>query len=489
MNKKKLILFIFILLLMFTSTTGAIFQEQVVEDIIFKGTTVYEESQLIDFLGIDKGEKANIEQISQGLTNIEEKLFEDGYIPTKIFDQNYTYIDFYNTGFDNGVLNINLGVGILNDIIFKGNQKTKDHVILREFNFEKGEIVSFHDIQKDLQKLFMLNYFKEIYPRPEIIQGTNKFDLIIEFEERDTGSFNFGGGYNTRSGWMGMLNLQENNLLGYGQQIDIKWEFGRKDKNFTFDFFEPRLKSSDFSLGLNYYYQTEDFREDFQQKKHGGGILLGHPITATWDGNIRFKLERIQREYDDEDIEDYSGQTRSVTFDARHDSRNHGIFPTQGSLHNISLEIAGSILGGDHHFQKVQANLRRYYPGFAEDHAWAFRLRGGTVFGETDIEQFRLGGSESLRGYQSFSFKGNNMILGNVEYRIPLHDYFTGVIFADTGNAWDEGKFSFGDLNTSAGLGVRVNTPLGMVRIDYGMILSEENRWERRPHFSFGHTF
>ncbi|MCG8515437.1 MAG: BamA/TamA family outer membrane protein, partial [Halanaerobiales bacterium] len=102
------------------------------------------------------------------------------------------------------------------------------------------------------------------------------------------------------------------------------------------------------------------------------------------------------------------------------------------------------------------------------------------------LEKYRLGGSETLRGYDYGSFSGNNLLLLKVEYRFPIVDNFTGVVFADGGNTWDElAEIELGELHYSLGLGIRMNTPIGMIRLDYGF--NEDGGGQ--PHFSIGQSF
>ncbi|MCG8516178.1 MAG: BamA/TamA family outer membrane protein, partial [Halanaerobiales bacterium] len=102
------------------------------------------------------------------------------------------------------------------------------------------------------------------------------------------------------------------------------------------------------------------------------------------------------------------------------------------------------------------------------------------------LEKYRLGGSETLRGYDYGSFSGNNLLLLKVEYRFPIVDNFTGVVFADGGNTWDElAEIELGELHYSLGLGIRMNTPIGMIRLDYGF----DEEGSGQTHFSIGHSF
>jgi outer membrane protein insertion porin family len=198
-------------------------------------------------------------------------------------------------------------------------------------------------------------------------------------------------------------------------------------------------------------------------------------------------MEDYKKTSHEDSSDSETGKTRSLTLEARQDTTIHPFNPTTGVINNLSLEYAGAIFGGDHDFTKYNFDLRKYVPGFRDEHAWAFRVKGGISNGNLPtLEKYRLGGSQSLRGYEDFSFLGKNMLLLNLEYRLPLDDKFTGVAFVDGGNTWETlEEAQLNQLHYSAGVGVRMNTPIGQLRLDYGW---NENG-NAMPHFSIGQTF
>jgi len=92
-----------------------------------------------------------------------------------------------------------------------------------------------------------------------------------------------------------------------------------------------------------------------------------------------------------------------------------------------------------------------------------------------------LGGTDTLRGYRDNQFKGTQMVNASLEYRFPIVKRVLGVLFTDTGSAWTDG---FPGLYSSVGIGLRMVTPVGPVRIDYGW-----GSQGGRAHFGFGGQF
>ena len=145
-------------------------------------------------------------------------------------------------------------------------------------------------------------------------------------------------------------------------------------------------------------------------------------------------------------------------------------------------------MGGDFDFTKYSADWRYYYRMGASEDVLAVQLGVGYADGTMPLSQrFAVGGSDSLRGYKDDQFKGNSMLRGTLEYRVPLMKKVQGVLFTDTGYAWDkntEDNFDLGLMKYSYGVGLRVNSPLGPLRLDYGR--GEDGG---RFHFSFGGQF
>lgn len=461
-------------------------ENPVIKEIEFEGNEVYEKSRLVDWLGVNTGEILNVNQLDKGLKNIRDNYQDNGYILAQITNIN---VD------ETGVLNIDINTGYLNEIILKGNEKTKDYVVRRELrDLKKGQVLNINDIRQSYQEIYKLNYFEEINPElKRVDKESNRVNLVIDMKEKKTGNLNFGAGYSSKKGWLGFINVQEKNLLGRGQTLGFEWEFG-KNNNYSLNFHEPWLFGDPTSFGFSFYDRTSDNENsegyEYVEKKRGGSVSFGHALNETWDGTIRYRLENNNISWEEEvplEYEDEEGSMRSLTLKADRDTTNHPFNPTQGGIDTVSVEHAGSVLGGDYEFTKYNFDFRRFYPGFKSEQAWALRLKAG--FGDGGLplsEQYKLGGSQNLRGYDPYTFDGDDMLLLNVEYRFPIADKFTGVVFGDAGNAWENrSDIDLGDLHHSLGLGVRMNTPIGQIRLDYGW---NEDR-EGMPHFSIGQTF
>ncbi len=464
----------------------------IIEDVIIVGNGVYDSSIILDKIGIEKGTILNHNKLVEGRKTVEAFYQDNGYILAKFADINIS---------EEGILTLTISEGRLNEVIINGNEKTKDYVILRELNVKKGQVFNVNELQKSFQKIMRLNYFEEFNPKLERVPDQeNSVNLVMEVNEAKTGNLGAGVTWSSKDGWLGFFNIKERNLFGNGQTLGFSWEFGGVT-NYSLSFYEPWLFGDPTSFGINLYDKrskgSDSVKGEYGEHRRGGSISLGHKLTEEWQGMIRFKVENsaidwVEESYTKDGIEHFlpdkeEAVVRSLTLQTSRDTTNHPFNPTGGVIDTISVEYAGQILGGDANFTKYNLDLRRFYPGFKSEHAWGLRLKAGAAEGVLpELEKYRIGGSETLRGYETGTFSGRDILLLNVEYRFPIADNFVGVVFADGGNAWDtHEEVNLSELHYSLGAGLRMNTPIGQIRLDYGF--NEEGKGQ--PHFSLGHAF
>jgi outer membrane protein insertion porin family len=246
----------------------------------------------------------------------------------------------------------------------------------------------------------------------------------------------------------------------------------------------------------------------------GGDLRLGKEFTEFIKGGTTYRLENVDISDVDEDAsqdlksEEGENLISSMEFYLTRDSTDNVFNPRSGLVLSGSFEIAGGLLGGDKDYTKLFTLASKYIPLFGKG-VLQLQLRGGVAWPFSDqpsvpiYERFYAGGANTIRGYEERSvgpldpntddpLGGASLLIGNIEYTIPVIEFIKAAVFCDTGNVWtDAVDFASGGYKTGIGFGVRVKTPVGPLKLDYGIPLDEVpgRDKEGRFHFSMSHGF
>lgn len=490
----------------------------VVKNVEFSGNTVFTSDYLKSIMQIPKDSVLNFVLVNQKLREIEDLYLKQGYMLVSIPNVQVSA---------DGTLHIDISEGIVEDIVIVGNEKTKNYVITRELKLKKGKPFNKFLASRSMERLYNLGYFEDV--NMKLLPGkTNEHDVIIEIDviEQKTGIVTVGAGYSDADGTVGIIELGDTNFRGTGDKVNLHWEFGGAGdgKNYTLSYTRPWINDNGDSLGasiFNRIYKYDDYDAngdkvaEYDKRRKGWNLTWGH-VSDEYRTNY-FNFESSKESYDDHDgfetgevmdkylaknnITDYHdsdwykaimdnfGTTNSFTFTHVFDNRDNYFNASKGRRISFAAQWGGHGLGGDYDFYKFTAE-GRFYKALGNGHILALRLMGGYIDGDVSYGNlFDLGGSDTLRGYEDDQFKGKKMYAATLEYRFPIAKKVQGVLFTDAGSTWgiDEGKIPWytddDSLNWSVGVGIRLQTPIGPIRLDYGH--GDRNKF----NFSFGTQF
>lgn len=488
-----------------------------------EGNTVLNKQKVASFFDLEQGKIANLKDINKCVQKLEEEYRSNGYILARVTDVHME---------KDGTLKVAANEGIVEGFKVKGNVKTKDYVVTREMKLKKGEPFNAKAARRSMQRVYNLGYFEDVNIKLNPGREPNGVEVEISVVEMNTGTFGIGAGYSNADGFVGMVSIGDKNFRGIGDKINLRWEFGGEDnKNYDFSYTRPWLDDKETSATINLYDITNEYADynidgdeiaRYDKKRRGQEITFSRKTHNEFVSNyitIKNRDDIYKGEADgyegdkDQYYEDQFyksdtdksgkyeswmpktaaerrkenfGVTRSITFGRVYDSRDNIYDPHEGKRIGYSVEWAGG-MGGDFDFTKLTADWRYYYRAGGES-VWALNLGAGYASGDMPLSQrFTMGGSDTLRGYEDDQFRGNSMLKATLEYRFPIVKKVQGVLFTDNGYAWDkrhEDEFDMGLLKNSYGVGLRINSPLGPVKLDYGY---GENGG--KFHFSFGGQF
>lgn len=484
-----------------------------------EGNTVLNKQRVASFFDLEQGKIANLKNINKCVQKLEEEYRSNGYILARVTDVHME---------KDGTLKVAVNEGVVEGFKVKGNVKTKDYVVTREMKLKKGEPFNAKAARRSMQRVYNLGYFEDVNIKLNPGREPNGVEVEISVVEMNTGTFGIGAGYSNADGFVGMVSIGDKNFRGIGDKINLRWEFGGEDnKNYDFSYTRPWLDDKETSATINLYDITNEYADynidgdeiaRYDKKRRGQEItfsrrthneFVSNYITIKnrddiykgpadgyeddvnqyyekkFEQSLHFKKEWMPKTPEERRKENF-GVTRSITFGRVYDSRDNVYDPHEGKRIGYSVEWAGG-MGGDFDFTKWTADWRYYFRAGGES-VWALNLGAGYASGDMPLSQrFTMGGSDTLRGYEDDQFRGNSMLKATLEYRFPIVKKVQGVLFTDNGYAWDkrhEDEFDMGLLKNSYGVGLRINSPLGPVKLDYGY--GEDGG---KFHFSFGGQF
>jgi len=477
-------------------------ENPVLNEIVIEGNTIYTTEELLKGMNVKRGFVLNSKTLHGDITAILEKYHDDGYIWMRLYDMGVT---------PEGVVTLQINEGTLEGYQVKGNEKTKDYVILREMRQKTGQPFNAKLARRSMERVYNLGFFEDV--NMKMLPGVEPNAIIMEVnvQEKRTGTFGVGAGYSTSEGLVGSVVVTDTNFRGTGDAVSISYEKSANEHDahgFSFSYRHPWIDSKETAGTLRIYHRTYqyydydtqgDLKERYMRRYVGGEITLSRPFSeySTNFLTLRQRKDTYVRHVRSGNAGDRSGAegeqwrndnfgtTRSIGFQHVTDTRDNIYNPTRGDRASVDVELGG-LLGGDFKYQKVSVENQHFFKAGNHDQVWAWRGSYGVGRGDmTEFNQFRVGGQDSLRGYRDNQFRGNRMFLATLEYRFPLAKKFQGIIFTDWGGAWNSNFLpKGGDIYGSIGLGLAVNTPLGPLRLDYG-----RGKQGGRFHFNIGGSF
>jgi outer membrane protein insertion porin family len=403
-------------------------------------------------------------------------------------------------------------------IDIKGNSRTLDSVVRREFRLAEGDPYNTSKLARTEQRLTNLGYFGKVAINNKPGSAPDKTVLDVEVEERSTGELSLGGGFSSVDGALADFGIRETNLLGRGQDLRLRAMLAQRRQQYDIGFTEPYFLDRELSAGMDLFKTSQDFRREssFDRESNGGRLRLGyalsehirHTFNYTLDDTTISNIHPLASRY----IRDQEGSllTSSVGQSLVYDTRDNRFDPTTGMVTTFRQDIAG--LGGDAKFLRHEIEGAYYYP-VAKEWTWMVGGSFGHIMGMNDdvrIQNRFFVGERQVRGFNNLgigprdlatndALGGNMYYTGTTELLFPLglpeEMGFRGVVFTDIASLWDidnagPGIADSNSMRLSAGVGVAWRSPFGPIRVDFAKAFLKEDYDETQMvRFSFGTRF
>ena len=497
-------------------------ENPIVKDIEISGNTLFTEAQLEQALGIKEGEMLNGNLLNPDNNGIVELYKKGGYTTARIETINVS---------KEGDIKIGLTEGMVDSVVFKkvnskrenersteykAKLRTKPYIFERSQSVKPGEILESKNVEATIRDLYRTGIFTSIEP---VVSGseTDPNARTVEFlvEERPTTTINGSISYGTSVGLVGGLKLADSNFLGRGQEASINLEASNKgDKTFDISWFDPWLKNTERVQAGGSIYWRESVDDNAgpldveKVRKIGTRWTIGKGLNDKIYVRLSARYDHYKEILGSKQIND-TYNLIALTPSLIYDSRDNSYAPTKGIYSTLTYE-KGDLIKDKRKYDQFEADLRAYHHTFFKDkNVMAYRVVwGSTGSGTPDALRFSIGGAETLRGYEYGKFEGFNKFHATVENRTQINKTLQFVTFFDIGNAWQKSTVvggrkintpdrhnasNFADLKKGVGVGIRLNTPIGPLRFDYGWPLDPEEKGGQKTggkfYFSFGQTF
>ena len=439
----------------------------------------------------------------------------------------------------------------INLVNIQGNTRTQDRVIRRELAVKPGEVYDTTLVDVSKKRLENLNYFSRVETQPTDTVVPGRKDLNVIVEEKRTGSFNFGAGFSTIDSLIGFAEVQQSNFdvtnwpnfTGGGQRFRIRAQYGILRQDFVASLTEPWFLGYKLSAGAEVYYRKADFLSNvYAQENAGFALQTRQQVWRALSARTEYRFERVVI-YDlgDDLYNDFYGTDgvfggsssngqygpvikdsagtyykSAVTSSLVWDTRDSLFLTRKGELLELTGFIAGGPLGGTVQDYGISLEGSKYFPlpwdmifmtkgQLAVVDGW-----GGGESNEDDgygngvpiFDRLYLGGANNMRG---FDFRevgpvdvddnpigGNSLAYVTLELTFPIISRVRGAFFTDAGfvntDAYD---FGSSGANVDVGFGLRLDLPIGPIRVDYGIPVIYDS-WNGPPgkfNFNIGYQF
>lgn len=471
-------------------------------EIDFKGDVLTTKEDLFKSIKLKRNAIYSTSAIRKDIGSLTEKFANQGYANVEI-------TPLTTTDEKNLLVHLTFEIEKKRQVFFEkiqivGNTKTRDKVIRRELRVAEEELYSATGLSKSKDRLKRTGFFKEVELTTSRGSTEDKTNLEVKVEEAPTGSVSFGIGYSSIENVIGSASISDRNLFGLGYYGVLKFKLGSETLDLRMNFTDPYFLGYNFAAGIDLYHENREF-DTYSYRISGSDLRFGKEFTDTLRMDIAYKLEKINV-YDlatdaSRFVKEQEGKklTSALSLGFSIDTRNDYYNPTKGAHHNLTLQNAGGILGGDNYFVKGVADTSWYFP-LPLNTVLNLRAKVGIIEPYSGrkvpiYEKYFVGGLGTVRGFEygmAGPFDSNKEPLGSekmvaftseLTFPIAKELGLRGAIFWDVGKGFDKFK-DITPLKTGVGAGIRWFSPFGPLHLDLG-INPNPKTGEKRKVFDF----
>lgn len=494
-------------------------------DVTLSGNTVFSESDYLEIIEFQAGSSFNTFKIRENLIEMLTLYQNNGYPLINIRDSVVVEdsVSLYIKVKEGPKLNFGA-------ISIQQMEQIPEGVIARELIFQTGEEFNLANIDESKRRLYETNLFNSVNISMATVDlDSTTIDINVELIPAKFRAFDMNIGLkqgrpdeSVNSDPVLSVGLSgswyHNNLFDKSRRLRVETKVSSIypsifiPQQFKFDLFymEPWIFNARVPLTINPFFWYVDYADhsllNFNNLAYGvRGIL-----TYRWFRRIKIQSlaewSQSKSSGDPINIEDEYQEARKIGVKFTWDRRDSFFYPHDGFKFVFEPEMVGYFLGGPNSYIQIQSSLSTFWNLFGGV-VFAHNLNGGIAFMQSEDEiipythRYFLGGNSSIRGFRQrelgptddagVPLGGNLRLYSNFEIRFPIIGILGGSAFLDIGNLWatvDEATLT--EVETAAGLGITIDTPIGPARIDYGIPLGAEHVNKKgQVHIAIAYAF
>lgn len=471
-----------------------------------------------DFVAFKTGDYFNADLVETTVERITEAIENEGYAFVEVVPD-FTKDDAGRTV----AISFRVSEGpkvFIDQIQVKGNSRTLDKVIRREFRLKEGDAFNAARLRRSKQRVEDLDYFSRVDLQTQPTSQPDRVTAIMDVAEKSTGAFNIGVGWSSYDGMLFETGIQERNVLGTGKIMGINMMLSQKETQYSIGLTDPYFMDKNLLAGVDIFHTTRDNSDSssYSYTTTGGSIRFGWDYTERLRQSVRYTLRQDDVNDIDDDASIYIKEQRGKNIvsligqELIYDRRDSRINPTTGYYTSLGADVAG--LGGDSKFVRLNVTGIRYFP-VAEDVVLSLRGDAGRIWGiggrDVRINDRYFLGDASLRGFEYGGVgardRATDDALGGQWYAtvsaevtfpigLPKELGIKGKLFTDAGwigrpEHFDSATMVYSDkTRMTVGTGILWQSPMGMINLDfsYPVMKAKEDK-TRVFRLNFGKGF